>query len=153
MTGPRQGRHPVPDHGPATGLFPSRCRGRHVTKLWYLVNWTDDYDLAGWRDVYIQSDDGTPLEGWYIPATGGQSDKLVIFNHALPQCRAGWPGHLGEPWSSFAPHEIDFVIQNKHLADAGYNVLSYDPRNHGTSGAANVASPASAGGSGGTAPA
>jgi hypothetical protein len=43
----------------------------------------DDYDLPGWGDVYFQSDDGTPLEGWY-PATGGQSDKLVIFNHALP---------------------------------------------------------------------
>ena len=97
----------------------------------------DDYGMAGWRDIYVQSDDGTPLEGWYIPATGGESDKLVIFNHQLPACRAGWPGHLGDPWGSFAPHEIDFVIQMKHLADAGYNVLAYDLRNHGTSSAAN----------------
>lgn len=97
----------------------------------------DDYGMAGWRDIYFPSDDGTPLEGWYIPAKGGQSDKLVIFNHALPMCRAGFPGHLGEPWSNYDGVEIDFVIQMKHLTDAGYNVLAYDIRNHGNSSAAN----------------
>jgi hypothetical protein len=35
------------------------------------------------------------------------------------------------------PVEIDFVIQQKHLSDAGYNVLAYDIRNRGTSSAAN----------------
>jgi len=55
----------------------------------------DDYGMTGWRDIYFPSDDGIPLEGWYIPAKGGESDKLVIFNHALPMCRAGFPGHLG----------------------------------------------------------
>lgn len=97
----------------------------------------DDYGMSGWRDIYFQSDDGVPLEGWYIPANGGQSDKLIIFNHALPMCRAGFPGHLGAPWSNFDAVEIDFVIQMKHLTDAGYNVLAYDIRNHGNSGAAN----------------
>jgi hypothetical protein len=38
----------------------------------------DDYGMTGWRDIYFPSDDGTPLEGWYIPAKGGESDKLVI---------------------------------------------------------------------------
>jgi len=33
--------------------------------------------------------------------------------------------------------EIDFVIQYKHLTEAGYNVLTYDIRNHGNSSAAN----------------
>ncbi|MEZ5525341.1 MAG: alpha/beta hydrolase [Pseudomonadales bacterium] len=33
--------------------------------------------------------------------------------------------------------EIDFVLQYKHLTDAGYNVLTYDVRNHGNSAAAN----------------
>ncbi len=97
----------------------------------------DDYGMAGWKDLYIASDDGTPLEAWYIPAKGGESDKLIIFNHALPMCRAGFPGHLGEPWSMFDAVEIDFVIQYKHLTDAGYNVATYDIRNHGNSSAAN----------------
>ncbi len=61
----------------------------------------------------------------------------MIFNHALPMCRAGFPGHLGAPWSNFDAVEIDFVLQYKHLTDAGYNVLTYDIRNHGNSAAAN----------------
>lgn len=52
-------------------------------------------------------------------------------------CRAGFPGHLEAPWSNFDAVEIDFVIQMKHLTDAGYDVLAYDIRNHGNSGAAN----------------
>lgn len=83
-------------------------------------------------------DDGTPLEAWYIPAKGGESGKFVIFWHALPMCRAGYPGHIGEPWSKFVEAvEIDFVIQYKHLTDAGDNVLTFDFRNHGQGGAAN----------------
>jgi len=97
----------------------------------------DEHGMTGWRDIYFQSDDGTPLEGWYIPAKGGESKRLIIFNHALPMCRAGYPGHLGEPWSAFDAVEIDFVLQMKHLTDAGYNVLAYDIRNHGNSSAAN----------------
>ena len=97
----------------------------------------DDYGITGWTDLVIPSDDGTPLEAWYIPAKGGESNKLVIFNHALPMCRAGFPGHLGAPWSGYDAVEIDFVIQYKHLTDAGYNVLTYDIRNHGNSAAAN----------------
>jgi pimeloyl-ACP methyl ester carboxylesterase len=103
----------------------------------FIFKTPDEYGMEGWENITIQSDDGTPLEAWYIPAKGGESNKLVIFNHALPMCRAGFPGHFGEPWSGFDAVEIDFVIQYKHLTDAGYNVLTYDFRNHGNSGAAN----------------
>jgi uncharacterized protein len=103
----------------------------------FLFKTPDDYGMTGWKDISFSSDDGTPLEGWYIPAKGGESDKLIIFNHALPMCRAGFPGHFGEPWSMYDGVEIDFVIQYKHLTDAGYNVLTYDIHNHGNSSAAN----------------
>src|SRR5262249_42996613 len=103
----------------------------------FIFKTPDDYGMTGWRDLFIPSDDGTPLEAWYIPAKGGERDKLIIFNHALPMCRAGFPGHFGEPWSNYDGVEIDFVIQYKHLTDAGYNVLTYDIRNHGNSSAAN----------------
>jgi hypothetical protein len=53
----------------------------------------DDHGMTGRRDIYIPSDDGIPLEGWYIPAKGGESDKLIIFNHALPMRRAGFPAN------------------------------------------------------------
>lgn len=97
----------------------------------------DDHGMTGWYDLSIPSDDGTPLEAWYIPAKGGDSDKLVIFNHASPMCRSGFPGHFGPPWSNRDDGEIDFVLQYKHLTDAGYNVLTYDLRNHGNSSSAN----------------
>lgn len=104
----------------------------------FLFKNPDEYGMKGWHDLSIPSDDGTPLEAWYIPAKGGESNELVIFNHALPMCRAGYPGHVGPPWSNFVEAvEIDFVVQYKHLTDAGYNVLTYDFRNHGQSGAAN----------------
>jgi pimeloyl-ACP methyl ester carboxylesterase len=103
----------------------------------FIFKTPDDYGMTGWHDLHIPSDDGTPLEAWSIPAKGGESNKLIIFNHALPMCRAGFPGHFGEPWSSYEGVEIDFVIQYKHLTDAGYNVLTYDIRNHGNSSAAN----------------
>ncbi|MDR4494498.1 MAG: hypothetical protein R3B74_08755 [Nitrospirales bacterium] len=54
----------------------------------------DDYGMTGWKDLVIPSD-GIPLEAWYIPAKAGPSDKLVIFNHALPMCRRGLSGTSG----------------------------------------------------------
>lgn len=103
----------------------------------FLFKTPDDFEMVGWRDLTIASDDGTPLEAWYIPAKGGDSDKLVVFNHPLSMCRAGLPGHYGMPWAPLESAEVDFVAQYRILTDAGYNVLTYDLRNHGNSGAAN----------------
>lgn len=96
-----------------------------------------DHGITDWEDIYFQSDDGVGLEGWYVPAAGEVSDKLIIMNHPMPMSRSGFTGHFGEPWSQVDTLEIDFVAHIAHLARAGYNVLAYDLRNHGQSGAAN----------------
>ena len=96
-----------------------------------------EHGMERWEDVYFQSCDGTPLEGWYIPSVEGESDKLIVINHPMPMSRSGFTGHFGEPFSAVDTIEIDFVAHMGHLSRAGYNVLAYDLRNHGNSGAAN----------------
>ncbi|MCC5581726.1 alpha/beta hydrolase [Microtetraspora sp. AC03309] len=98
----------------------------------------DEQGLA-YEDVTFPSEDGVPLEGWYIPAPG--SDKIVIANHPRWFSRAGLPAHL-EPWRSLGgatgnDFEVNFIPDYKILHDAGYHVLAYDLRNFGHSGAAN----------------
>jgi len=92
-----------------------------------------------YQDVTFPALDGVPLEGWFIPAAG--SGKLIIANHPMGFSRSGIPTHL-EPWrsvwaSSGNDFEINLVPDYKILHDAGYNVLAYDLRNFGHSGAAN----------------
>ena len=96
-----------------------------------------DHGIERWEDIYFPSDDGTPLEGWYVPALAGESDKLIIMNHPMPMSRSGFTGHYGAPWSQVDDIEIDFVAHVAHLVRAGFNVLTYDLRNHGASSAAN----------------
>lgn len=91
------------------------------------------------ESVSFPSEDGVPLEAWFIPRSG--SDKLIIANHPRYFSRYGFPSHL-EPWKSmFAvggnDFEVDFIPDYKILHDADYNVLTYDLRNLGHSGAGN----------------
>lgn len=95
----------------------------------------EDWGIENYEDVYFPSSDGVPLEGWLMRAEG--SNKLIIANHPMPMSRAGFCGHFGEPWSNVDDIKIDFVRIWAHLVKAGYNVLAYDLRNHGTSSAAN----------------
>lgn len=97
-----------------------------------IIRTPSDYDLK-YEEVFFQSIDGVPLEAWYIPTN---SDKLIIFNHPMTFNRYGFPGHL-EPWKSFSDVEVNFIKIYKALHNAGYNVLTYDLRNHGRSGSAN----------------
>lgn len=91
------------------------------------------------EDITYPSSDGTPLEAWYIPCDG--SDKLIVAMHAFGFNRYGFPSHL-EPWkSAFGPGndtEIDFLLDYDILHANGYNVLAFDFRNAGVSGAANA---------------
>lgn len=103
-----------------------------------ILHWPDEAGLD-YEDVFFPSEDGVPLEGWFIPCNG--SDKVIIANHPRWFNRAGLPSHL-EPWKSFGgaagnDFEVNFVPDYKILHDAGYNVLAYDLRNFGHSGAAN----------------
>lgn len=86
--------------------------------------------------VTFPATDGVPLEGWFIPCEG--SDKLIVVNHPMGFSRSGQPSDL-EPWRSvWGPagndFEINFVPDLKILHDHGYNLLTYDLRNHGISG-------------------
>ena len=92
----------------------------------------DEYGME-FEDVFFPSLDGVGLEGWFIPA---KSDRLVIFNHFMPGNRYGFPGHL-EPWTGFGGFEVNFLPMYKALHDAGYNVLTFDHRNHGRSDSGN----------------
>lgn len=51
----------------------------------------------------------------------------------MPCNRYGYPGHL-DPWKNFGGFEVNFLPEYKILHDAGYNILTYDMRNHGRSG-------------------
>ncbi|MFJ5919098.1 alpha/beta hydrolase family protein [Streptomyces ardesiacus] len=91
------------------------------------------------EDVTFSSEDGIPLEGWFVPAPG--SDRIVIVNHPRFFSRSGLPSHL-EPWRSVHGEtgndfEVDLVPDIALLHAAGYHVLAYDLRNFGLSGAAN----------------
>lgn len=91
------------------------------------------------EQITFPSEDGVPLEAWYIPNPG--SNKLIIVNHPRWFSRAGLPSHL-EPWKSLGSmagndFEVNFIPDYKTLHDAGYNVLTYDLRNFGHSGTGN----------------
>jgi hypothetical protein len=103
-----------------------------------VLHWPSEQDLD-YEDVTFPALDGVPLEGWFMPSPG--SDKLIIANHPMGFSRSGLPGHL-EPWksiwaSSGNDFEVNLIPDYKILHDAGYNVLAYDLRNLGLSGAAN----------------
>ena len=76
--------------------------------------------------ISFKSLDDVNLSGWYIPSNG--SDKLVIFNHFMLGNKAGAAPH--EDWGNIS---VDFIPIYKHLVNAGYNVFTYDLRNHGES--------------------
>lgn len=89
-----------------------------------------DYGMD-YEDVKYKTEDGIELCAWFIPVSN--SNRLIICNHPATFNRYGFPGHK-EPWSSFQNIEVKLIKIYKALHDTGYNVLTYDFRNHGESG-------------------
>nr|WP_246718103.1 alpha/beta hydrolase [Rhizobium sp. BK060] len=94
-----------------------------------ILRWPNEYGME-YEEIFFPAMDGVTIEGWFIPA---KTDKLLIFNHPMPCNRYGYPGHL-EPWTNFGGFEVNFLPEYKILHDAGYNIITYDMRNHGRSG-------------------
>ena len=90
-----------------------------------------------YETIFFPASDGVPIEGWFMPRKG--SDKLIICVTPRWFNRGGFPAHLA-PWNTLIPgndYDVDFVKDYRILHDAGYNVVCFDSRNFGHSGAAN----------------
>jgi len=78
------------------------------------------------EEITFKSLDGLNLKAWYLPAK--KSNKIVIFNHFMLGNRAGAVPH--KDWGNIG---VDFMPIYKHLIEGGYNVFTYELRNHGES--------------------
>ncbi|MFN3432070.1 MAG: alpha/beta hydrolase [Candidatus Sericytochromatia bacterium] len=74
------------------------------------------YGLPNYETLSFKAKDGTPLKGWYIPATA-PTDKTIVLAH-------GHGGNMTDVLYRWGPF----------LHKAGYNVMAFDFRNHGGSG-------------------
>jgi fermentation-respiration switch protein FrsA (DUF1100 family) len=87
-----------------------------------------DYGME-YEDVEFKSLDGLNIKGWLIKA---KSDKLIIQTHPLIFYRGGFsPEHQG--WLPLFKTPVDLLLNAKNMHKAGYSVLMFDFRNHGTS--------------------
>lgn len=121
-----------------TGILEKIAEGFRTWPNAPILHRPDEYGME-YEDVFFPSEDGVPLQGWFIPNKASQ--KIIIANHPRWFNRAGLPSHL-EPWRSLGgsagnDFEVNFLPDYKILHDAGYNILAYDMRNHGHSSNAN----------------
>ncbi|NOK62183.1 MAG: alpha/beta fold hydrolase [Chloroflexi bacterium AL-W] len=110
--------------------------GSHLTQLLIMGNrqpfWITPSDLGmSAEEVEFPSRDGIMLRGWFIPraSSDGSPAPTIVFVH-------GWPwNRLGNRAGSTLIHDqsVDFLGPAKALHEAGFNVLLFDLRNHGTS--------------------
>jgi len=89
-------------------------------QLFYFPTHDEPATPATWgykfENIGFKSGDGTPLNGWFIPAHATRAKATVVFSH-------GNAGSIG--------HHLGFVMW---LVEAGYNVVTYDYRGFGKSG-------------------
>ena len=91
----------------------------------------DKYQLD-YDDVTFETEDGASLSGWLI--RGGR-DKVIVQSHFGVQCsRCGYTQEgKGMMKNALWTSDIHFLDHAKYLVDAGYSILMYDMRNHGSS--------------------
>lgn len=96
--------------------------------------WATPADIGlSFEEVVFPARDGLRLSGWFIPAQGeGTARPTVILVH-------GWPwNRLGEAADNLLTvvnrsRPVDLLRLSHALQGAGYNVFSFDLRNHGES--------------------
>jgi len=88
-----------------------------------------DFDLAP-EDVSFRTSDGVTLRGWLFRGTGR---GVIVQSHFGVQCsRCGFTPE-GKGMAPLWPEDIRFLAHIRAFVDAGYSVLAYDTRNHGSS--------------------
>jgi uncharacterized protein len=93
-----------------------------------LVKNPEDYGMK-YENIEFLSPDGLKLEGWFIP---GKSDKLIIITHPSPFNRYGFSiKHQG--FFKISDIGVELLKTAKHLNKEGYNIFTFDFRNHGMS--------------------
>lgn len=89
----------------------------------------EDYGME-YTELSLESSDGIELAGWFIPGT---SNKLILFTHPMGFTRYGYIPNT-EQSAAATDIEVEFLNVMARLNEAGYNILTFDFRNHGLSG-------------------
>ncbi|MBN2103689.1 alpha/beta hydrolase [bacterium] len=93
-----------------------------------LVKNPADYGMP-YEDVEFITQDSVTLKAWWIP---GDDEKIIVMTHPMPFTRYGFsPKHQG--FFKVTKLEVELLKTVRHLHDQGYNVLTFDFRNHGES--------------------
>jgi len=79
--------------------------------------------------VELKPVDGIKLKGWFIP---GKLPKIVVMTHVGGLTKYGSTVKFKSLFKLYN-QEIEFLKVAQHLHRAGYNVLTFDFRNHGES--------------------
>jgi len=82
-----------------------------------------------YQDISIPTSDGLNLSGWFIPAKG---NELVIITHPMNFTKYGYSVE-NQGRFKITDIEVEFLNTAKQLNESGYNVLTFDLRNHGES--------------------
>lgn len=89
------------------------------------------------EDVQFPARDGLRVSGWFIPAAAETTldGATIVLTHGWQWNRSGYEG--GNLFSNLTGSEpVDLLRLTSDLSAGGYNVLTFDLRNHGESATA-----------------